>query len=307
MEFIRATYTGKNGVGQYIATLILLFLFWQVIGVIPLLVVAFNYAGSMSAFEIAASNNFMGIGIPSNLYLVLMLSTFVFASVGLWIGITQIHKRKLLSVMTTRNGLDWSRIRLSAAVWFVAMLVFTLIDYMSRPEDFELIFQLDKFVVLLLVSLLLIPIQTTFEEVLFRGYFMQALGSLAKNKWVPLLITSVVFGLLHGANPEVAKLGPIMYVFYIGTGLFLGILTLMDEGMELSIGFHAVNNVVSAILITTDWTVFQTDAVFKDIAEPEVTWQAFLPIFIVFPVLLIAYSKVLGWKNWKEKLFGHVA
>ena len=136
---------------------------------------------------------------------------------------------------------------------------------------------------------------------------MQALGSLAKNRWVPLLLTSVVFGLLHGANPEVAKLGPIMYVFYIGTGLFLGILTLMDEGMELSIGFHAINNVVSAILITTDWTVFQTNAIFKDTAEPDITWQAFLPIFIVFPILLMGYSKVLGWSNWKEKLFGHVA
>ncbi|MGB0778035.1 MAG: lysostaphin resistance A-like protein [Flavobacteriaceae bacterium] len=307
MEFLRASYEGKNGAAQYIATLILLFLFWQVLGIIPLLVVAYNYAGSMSAFEAAAVSNFMGIGIPSNLYLILMLATFVFASVGLWIGITQIHKRKLLSLMTTRKHLDWSRIRLSAAVWFVAMLIFTLIDYLSRPEDFELIFQAEKFIVLLLVSILLIPIQTTFEEVLFRGYFMQALGSLAKNRWVPLLLTSVIFGLLHGANPEVAKLGPIMYVFYIGTGLFLGILTLMDEGMELSIGFHAINNVVSAILITTDWTVFQTNAIFKDTAEPDITWQAFLPIFIVFPILLMGYSKVLGWSNWKEKLFGHVA
>jgi hypothetical protein len=34
-----------------------------------------------------------------------------------------------------------------------------------------------------------------------------------------------------------------MFVYYIGTGLFLGILTLMDEGMELALGFHA-NNLV---------------------------------------------------------------
>jgi hypothetical protein len=34
-----------------------------------------------------------------------------------------------------------------------------------------------------------------------------------------------------------------MFVYYIGTGLFLGI-TLMDEGMELALGFHAANNLV---------------------------------------------------------------
>jgi hypothetical protein len=37
-----------------------------------------------------------------------------------------------------------------------------------------------------------------------------------------------------------------MFVYYIGTGLFLGILTLMDE-MELALGFHAANNLVGLV------------------------------------------------------------
>jgi membrane protease YdiL (CAAX protease family) len=46
---------------------------------------------------------------------------------------------------------------------------------------------------------------------------------------VPFLMTSIIFGSVHFGNPEVSKLGD-MFVYYIGTGLFLGILTLMDEG-----------------------------------------------------------------------------
>jgi membrane protease YdiL (CAAX protease family) len=149
-------------------------------------------------------------------------------------------------------------------------------------------------------------LQTSLEELLFRGYFMQGIGVLAKNRWLPLLITSVVFGLLHGANPEVQKLGNITMVFYIGTGFFFGITTLMDEGTELALGLHAANNMIAAFLITTDWMVFQTDALFIDTSEPSVTWEMFVPVFVLYPLMLLLFSKKYGWNNWLEKLTGEI-
>ena len=67
---------------------------------------------------------------------------------------------------------------------------------------------------------------------------MQGLGIMAKNRWVPLVVTSVLFGAMHFFNPEVDKLGYGIMVYYMGTGFFLGIMTLMDEGLELALGFH---------------------------------------------------------------------
>ena len=84
---------------------------------------------------------------------------------------------------------------------------------------------------------------------------MQGFGNLARNKWFPLVMTSLVFGLMHIFNPEVSKMGYIVLVYYIGTGLFLGLMTLMDEGLELALGFHAANNLIGALLVTTDWIV----------------------------------------------------
>ena len=123
----------------------------------------------------------------------------------------------------------------------------------------------------------MLPFQTSAEELVFRGYLMQGLGVLAKNRWFPLIITSVAFGLLHGMNPEVAILGWGIMVFYIGTGLLYGISTLMDEGTELALGLHAANNVLAAIYVTTDWTVFQTDALYIDTSEPSLGWETFFP------------------------------
>ena len=181
-----------------------------------------------------------------------------------------------------------------------------LIAYWISPEDYVWNFNWDAFWKLAVLAILLVPLQTSFEEYLFRGHMMQGLGILARNRWVPLLITSVLFGMMHLGNPEVEKMGPGIMVFYIGTGFFLGIITLMDEGLELALGFHAANNLVTALLVTADWTAFQTDSILLDIGEPKVSWDAYIPIFVIFPLLLYGFGRKYGWTDWKEKLFGRV-
>jgi len=152
----------------------------------------------------------------------------------------------------------------------------------------------------------MIPIQTSTEEYVFRGYLMQGFALLAKNRWFPLVMTSLIFGTMHIANPEVEKMGYIILVYYIGTGFFLGIITLMDEGMELSLGFHAANNLVGALLITSDWSAFQTNSIFKDNSTPSVGFEILAPVLIIFPILLFIFSKKYNWANWKEKLTGTI-
>jgi membrane protease YdiL (CAAX protease family) len=160
--------------------------------------------------------------------------------------------------------------------------------------------------ILVVLGAVLIPIQTSTEEYVFRGYLMQGFANLARNRWFPLLMTSVIFGSMHVFNPEVEKMGYIIMVYYIGTGLFLGILALMDEGIELSLGFHAANNLIGALLVTSDWSVFQTHSIFKDMSEPSAGFDVILPVVVVYPVLLFIFAKKYGWNNWKEKLTGKI-
>jgi membrane protease YdiL (CAAX protease family) len=182
----------------------------------------------------------------------------------------------------------------------------TGIDYYSNPDDYVVQFNLIPFLIMAVIAILLIPLQTSMEEYFFRGYLMQGIGVLVKNRWVPLIVTSVIFGLLHIANPEVDKLGPIIMVYYIGTGLFLGIITLMDEGMELALGFHAANNLIGVMLVTADWTVFQTNSLLKDVSEPEVGIDILIPVLIIYPLFLYIMSRKYNWSDWKEKLTGRI-
>ena len=61
---------------------------------------------------------------------------------------------------------------------------------------------------------------------------------------------------------------------------------------------------ITALLVTSDWTAFQTDSVLKDISQPEAGFDIVLPVLVIYPILLFIFSKKYNWTNWKEKLTG---
>ncbi|WP_299012451.1 CPBP family intramembrane glutamic endopeptidase [uncultured Polaribacter sp.] len=306
MNYIQQVYKGKNEWYHWLITIFLVLIGWQLLGVIPLTAVVFAKAENITEFISYAESNFASAGIDKNFLLFLLLFMFVVGLVFLFIGIKYIHKRSITSLITSREKIDWNRFFFAFFLWGAIAVAITFIGISLAPENYIWNFNAKPFFILVAISFIFIPLQTSFEELLFRGYFLQGLGALVKNRWFPLLITSLIFGLLHGANPEVAKLGQITMVFYIGTGLLYGITTLMDEGTEIALGLHAVNNITAAFLVTTDWTVFQTDALYRDTSEPSVTWEMFLPVFVLYPLMLWLFSEKYGWTNWKEKLTGKI-
>jgi membrane protease YdiL (CAAX protease family) len=241
-----------------------------------------------------------------NLTLFLILISFVFTLFAIYFVVRFLHQQSLLSVITSRSKIDWSRVWFSFSVWSVFTIVSTLLFWLFSPSDFVLNFKLIPFLVLVIIGTLLIPIQTTVEELVFRGYLMQGFANLSKNRWFPLIMTSSIFGLMHLGNPEVSKLGYVIMVYYIGTGFLLGIITLMDEGMELTLGFHAANNLIGALLVTSDWSAFQTNSIFKDVSETNVGIDIIIPVVVVYPLLLVIFDKKYSWTNWKEKLTGKI-
>ncbi|WP_431166808.1 lysostaphin resistance A-like protein [Tenacibaculum halocynthiae] len=307
MNFIQQAYKGENKWYLYILVIFIVFFGWQFLGVMPLALTAILHSADVAEFTQAANDNFMTLGINKNLFLFMMIVMFALGLLFLFIGIKFVHKRPVKTIVTSRNKIDWKRFWFGFFTWGIISSLVIGIGILLERESYVWNFNAVPFFTLVAISFLFLPIQTSFEELLFRGYFMQALGILVKNRWFPLLITSVAFGLLHGANPEVEKLGAVSMVFYIGTGLFFGITTLMDEGTELALGLHAINNIVAAFFVTTDWTVFQTNALFIDTSEPSVGLEMFLPVFVLYPLMLIFFSKKYGWNNWKDKLVGKIS
>lgn len=290
--------------------------FWKyIIGSLIIIMAAF--IGQLPLLFVVLAKALNGGGIPStneemlqylepNLSLFLIMISFVFAIGGVYLAVKYLHKQTFLSVTTSRPKVDWNRILFSFSIWALFTVITTFAYVYFEPESFVWNFKPTQFAILFVIAVVLIPFQTSTEEYIFRGYLMQGFGNLAKNKWFPLIMTSVIFGGMHIANPEVSKLGYIIMIYYIGTGLFLGIITLMDDGMELALGFHAANNLVSALLISSDWSALQTHSLYKDVSDPSAGFDVLLPIFIIFPIILLIFSKKYKWTDWKEKLTGKI-
>jgi membrane protease YdiL (CAAX protease family) len=290
----------------FVVGLLVVFIATQ-IGSLPLIaalmIKILGEGGDMSAIEDPAV---MLNVLESNLTFFLMLLSFAVGLLALYLVVKYVHKQPWITLTTSGKKTDWGRVWFGFGLIAAITIITTLLDYNMSPDNYIIQFDLVPFLILAVIGIVLVPLQTSFEEYFFRGYFMQGLGVLAGNRWVPLLVTSFLFGIMHIANPEVDKIGYIILVYYIGTGLFLGIITLMDEGLELALGFHAGNNLVGALLITADWTVFQTHSIFKDIAEPTVGFMAVVPVFVIYPLLIFIMAKRYKWTNWNEKLFGKV-
>ncbi|WP_088341280.1 CPBP family intramembrane glutamic endopeptidase [Robiginitalea sediminis] len=294
--YIEQGYRGDLGYWKYL---------FLPLGFIALMV--FNYIATLaSPVPVDEMMADMIDQLGSNTVLIMLLAPLAFGLVLVLAWTKWIHPQSIRSLTTSRRRVDWGRVFFAFALWGLLTIAVTGVDIWLSPEDYVWNFRWDAFWKLALIGILLIPLQTSFEEYLFRGHMMQGLGLIARNRWVPLVVTSVLFGLMHLGNPEVEKLGYLSMVYYIGTGLFLGVITLMDEGLELALGFHAANNLITALLVTADWTAFQTDSLYKDISAPALGWDAFVPIFIVFPLLLWVFARKYGWKDWKGRLAGPV-
>ncbi len=240
-------------------------------------------AGGESPFisEKDTMPDFEAMGINLNLGFVLNVFPFLIGLLAFILLVRPLHNRTFGSVI---NGL--------------------LYALKSDPGNFRINNTSNSLIVLALLALLLIPFQAAFEEILFRGYLMQGFAVLARNRWIPILSTSILFGLMHGFNPEVSKYGFLtMMPQYIFFGLLFAVLTMFDDGIELAIGAHAANNIFLTVLVTHEDMALQTPALYEQIQI--YPWEEFGGLILQSLIFIAILALVFKWKDIR-KLYARI-
>ena len=280
LTFLAQAARGRAGIAFYLITAVLL-VAGNVFGSLPLLLITAVKIASkgLNAKEAqAAMKSMQSLGIDSNLLYALMLFTFVGTILGLWVGVKWAHQRPFGTLINQFGAVRWARFWYSFAVWFGITAAMEVVNYALHPTDYSWVFQPAPFLITLAISLVLLPLQTSCEELVFRGWLMQGIGSLRVKRWVPLAITAVLFGSMHFANPEVAHYGVVlMAVYYVGFGLLLGLITILDDGLDLALGLHFANNFYGAVMVSFTSSALQTNTLFRS-PDPDMT--VMLPIAI---------------------------
>ena len=103
-----------------------------------------------------------------------------------------------------------------------------------------------RFWAFLAVIVLTSPIQAAAEEIFFRGYLLQALGSLVARPWFGVVVSAVVFAFLHGTQ------NLPLFIDRLGFALLAGLLAWRTGGLEAGIAAHVINNVFAYVMRRAD-------------------------------------------------------
>jgi uncharacterized protein len=259
-EYLEVARTGKNDWWRYLLSFPGILMVWFVIGSIPIFIVVFYVMADGNPATDFTATGFTGI--PLLLDFTSTMLSFVPFIVATMLAVRFIHARSLRTLVTAKPQVRWRRVFAGAGVWFVLATLVAIVESLLYPGRYVLTFQPLVLAVYALVALILIPIQTSAEELFFRGYLLQWMGLRLKNKWMLALINGVLFFLPHIANPEMSSNAVLMGLGYFAFGFFAAFITLQDNGLELALGMHAANNLFSALFANYTITALVSPAVF---------------------------------------------
>lgn len=296
--YIQQAYNGKTEWWRFVITFIIVFVA-KLISEIPIGVLALKAAQKNNDLDNIVnylSNSDM-LGISTTQHLLSLFAPWIVVFGTIVICMHLIHGLSLKQVFTAYSKFRWKNFFGAALIWMVFLLLVDFIQYKINPALFTYRFNSSEFLNLVIIAFVFVPFQASAEELYLRGNLLQGTGMLFKSRIGAVLVTSLVFGLMHITNPEVSKFGmlPAM-VQYIGFGLLLGVIVVMDGGMEMAFGVHTINNIYLLTLVSYSGSVIETPALFH-IGEINVTVTTIG--FIICAVVFLMILKVLfKWKSF---------
>lgn len=184
---------------------------------------------------------------PQAMYL--LLFSFVFMTMAVCVAVRIVHRRSALGLLGDLRPAIKQFGTVSAAVLLLALVVLILPPW-DMGGEFVANIPLDRWLMLLPLSLIAVLVQVSAEEIVFRGYVQQQLAARFRSPLVWMVLPSVLFALGHYL-PDTAGENALMIAVWAGVfGIMMADLTARAGTLGPAIAVHLWNN-VSAILIVS--------------------------------------------------------
>lgn len=272
--FVEAASAGRNDIWRYVVGGLFLvlgfaissvFLIGSIIGWHYLLDPAASFGDALLAFAMGMKFRWRwGDPYPSSqhfVFAVYLLSLLV-AAIGPMLAVKYLHKRPVQTLILGKGSFDWSLLRKSFAVvffgyaaWVGAMLIFAW-------DETTIVEPLHDFLILTVIVVLFVPLQVLGEEIIFRGYVLQATARFSRLSIVRVLIPSALFFAVHLPGSEMTVGGIPFVLHYMFISLYLTWVTVRTDGLETGIGLHIGNNFIAILIVTDEVRTFSVPALF---------------------------------------------
>ena len=175
-------------------------------------------------------------------FVVILIAPFLLA----WL----LHNRPWWSVAVPKPKLEWWKLGtgfLLAFLWLLSSNVINVLfhDVKITVERQDLSVYLPFFITAIFVFL----IQTSAEEVVFRGYYMQAVRRFTASPILMIGLSAAAFASVHRLNLESFGWPWYGILVWFFDGCMLGWLAYRTRSLWMSIGWHWVNNFMLITMI----------------------------------------------------------
>lgn len=295
-EYLALALLGRNRWWLYVLSLIGILVLWFVGGSLlylgPVLLGALLVASSGSGSDLdwnALSLEQLQSLLPQPLVFLATFLTFLPLLVGLALAVRLIHGRPLWSLITPRQRLNWRRVWQGFWVFGLIVAALTALEAALYPGRYTVKFDAARFWPFFILGVTLIPMQTTAEELLFRGYLTQGLGLFMKRPLLLATVSGLLFTLPHLTNPELSAGFWLVAPQYFIVGFGLVMVTLADDSLELALGVHAANNLFVGLIATFPDSAIQSETLFaSSVLDP--AWSLFSVIVAYGGFYLIMFG-----------------
>lgn len=218
-----------------------------IVGVVVTLLnlVLFALVSGLGSFEWA--ENLLTGASPAAM--LVLLASFAFVTFGVSIAARRLQHRSLRSILgPRREGIVqfWSVFR---ALVVVGIIVAILPPY-DMGATLTRNLALSTWLLFLPLSLMAVLIQTSAEEVLFRGYMQQSLAARFRSPIIWMGLPSFLFAAGHFAPGSAGDNALLVAVWSGMFGLLAADLTARSGTLGPAIALHLFNNMVALLFIS---------------------------------------------------------
>ena len=247
-SFLDLASEGRGGKWSYLISVILGSIYYIVAGVI--LFMAFLFISTGGVYGESQIDESTGLIKNVDILLQYIAINLSISPILVWVLLVTkfFHNRPIISLISATGKIRWSLVRQGFVVWLVLSVISLIFEFFFYPSNIIFSLKPEKFFMQLPVVLLITPIQTSTEELFFRGYILQAQAFITKNIWVLAFFNGLLFLVPHMLNTEMKDYQFMMTIIYFGIGFFLAYITVKTNGMEAALGAHAANNLFGLLV-----------------------------------------------------------
>ncbi|UVK57014.1 CPBP family intramembrane metalloprotease [Mesorhizobium sp. AR02] len=201
------------------------------------------------AWQTAASSGMEGF-LASPIGILTALASFAGIWIGLWIAMRWVHGEPLSALLGASRRVSWPDFLKGLVAVLITSAVSEILLYLLEPGIARGTISLSSWLLFLVPIVALTLLQTSSEEVLFRGYLLRGLANRFRSPLIWALLPGLLFTSLHWSSASSPAINACVLVSIAAFALLLTLVVYATGNLGAALGAHLGNNLTGFLLIS---------------------------------------------------------